>query len=238
MIARRAFFQAAIAAGGMAVSPAVFAASFRLLPFQPHKRLYRLSRSLNRQMSDGLHVAVTRQWLLQFLPQPGGYRVEGEALATEVEVPAGLEPLAALERSRIENGPLNSALDRAGMIVGTQAANPSQPFEAAFATAKRKLGDRISNPSAHREADAALRALQGTLESAISPIAADLFAPQAESWEEQRTMPLPGGGAGSIAITYASSRDPHTGLMQQTSRRLISTVDTSSRITVETWLLD
>ena len=188
-------------------------------------------RELTRQLGNGAHVRVTREWDVRFIPDGGAYRVAGEQANVTVEVPPGLEALAEVEQARKETGPLGHRLNTAGMIIGGQSQSASEAFAVALEMARGIVAERRM-PGA-----SALSQLQQSLDGAIAPLPVDLFAPARSHWTENRVMSLPDGGTGQIAIAYSATRHANSGVMATTRRELTSKVGESSRATLERWTL-
>ncbi len=76
-----------------------------------------LTRELHKPRHDGSEVFTKRACAIHITPIDGGYRVDGTLIAVEVVAPAALEPIAELERKRLDTGYFPVWLDAAGMIV-------------------------------------------------------------------------------------------------------------------------
>ncbi len=194
----------------------------------------RLTRVLERELGDGAKVTVTRTWRVRFVAHAAGYTVEGEQIAVEVDAPPPLAALADVERKNPHAGPFPVALDKAGLIVGEeQAGATSIPgLEAAAKT-------YLEGATPERQADAMqyVRAVQQAGAAMTSRWPEDLFYPVAAR-RDQRTLPLPDGGSGTIDVSFAGTLAPGGRHLATAERRIETTVKDSVRASRETWRLE
>lgn len=65
----------------------------------------------------------------------------------------------------------------------------------------------------------------------------DLFAPRDPASKVQRELALPGGGAGTIEVSFTAQADPATGLMRAARREIVTAIGDDRRLTREDWSL-
>lgn len=206
--------------------------------FAPPAGPMRYTRRLHREMVRGGAIEAERFFTLSFVPHPRGYRIEGyESAPPQVSGPAAVEAFLRLERERHETGLFPLSLDRAGQIIGESSRAGSLQLDRAIEEALH----RIANSSLDIDDQAAARTfLAGMQQAAASLIAAppaDLFHPPSGSLGEQREVAMPGGGTGTVSVTFTASADPATGLMRGAERLVLTRLGESERRTSERWTL-
>jgi hypothetical protein len=195
------------------------------------------SRRLERALPDGKSLVVARSFAVRFVAGAPGWTVTGEQVGVTVDAPAPIAAFAALERQRVETGLFPLALDRAGRILGGPEAHPAKELDRAVAIARRRIGAaRIAG--ADREAlEAFVRAVHEAGTTMSSQLPGDLFAPRDDAVHAEREMALPGGGAGTIEISFSAVTDPATGLMREARREIVTAIADDRRLTREDWTL-
>ena len=205
--------------------------------FAPPTEPMLYTRRLERELSGGAGLTVSRSFAVRFVPERDGYRVDGEQVSVAVDAPESLAALARLERERVESGLFPLALDTTGAIRGPSHAADSAQLDEAVREVKAQI-ERWQNTPAEREAlHAFVDAVHGSAGELVTELPRDLFAPAGYPREESRTIMLPGGGAGQVRMTFTADRDPATGLMREARREIITEVSGDLRRTVESWRL-
>lgn len=202
--------------------------------FAPPAGPMRYIRRLARGLGDGAEIVVVRQFAIRFLPAADGFRIEGEQVGVEVEAPARLARFAQLERERVEAALFPLLLDGEGRIVAKRAGQPSAQLDAAVREALERL------PRGTGERDALRRLVEAVHQGAgrmLTELPPDLFAPSATPRAETREVALPGGGAGTVAVTFSALSEPATGLLREARREVLTTLSGETRRTLETWQL-
>ncbi|HTM96479.1 MAG TPA: hypothetical protein VL100_11780 [Croceibacterium sp.] len=232
---RRAFLGMA---GAALLLPLGSAAHAQSADFAPPARPMRYVRALRHGMVDGAAIETERFFTVAFVPHADGYRIEGEESAPpQVSGPAGLEAFLRLERERRETGLFPLTLDRAGRIVGDSSWADSPQLDRAIAEALHRLAASHLGADDREAARTFLTGLHQAAASLVAGLPADLFRPPAGRRDASREVALPGGGTGTVSLTFTASTDPATGVMREAERVVLTRLATSERRTVERWSL-
>ena len=205
--------------------------------FDPPQGPMTFTRRLVRDLPGGFTFTVGRGFAVRFAAEGDGWSVTGEQVDVAVDFPERMAALAALERQRKETGLFPLRLDRSGTIVGGPEARPTKELDEAVASVMRGLESTTYAADERKELDAFVRAVHaaGTRLSALLP--QELFAPREDATKAQRNLALPGGGEGTIAVSFTAVADPATGLMRKARREIVTTIAADSRLTREDWTL-
>ncbi|WP_138617711.1 hypothetical protein [Qipengyuania marisflavi] len=217
---------APLAALGVTAAPARATGK---LSAPPHAM--RLQRVLERELVGGAALVVTRDWECRFEVVGRGMQIAGRQLSCEVEAPAALAPLAALERQRDVTGLFPALLDADGRIVNSPATADSDMTSAVDA-ALAALGKHASADSRSFIAQ-----LHQTSAALVSTVPLDLFFPAPGASTVTRTIPLPDGTAGELEITLVTHIDPASGLLDTCEKMIVSRIADTQRTAKERWTL-
>jgi len=237
---RRQVLRAAAAAlvlpllGTSTIARAQGSAQGRAFSPPPGSMLY--TRRLVRSLPDDARFSVSRSFAIRFVAEAGGYRVEGEQVAVDVDAPESLEFLAAMERDRRERALFPLLLGRDGLIEGTDFASPPR-LDQAVQAVLRRVGQLPVPDDDQAEMTRFVRAVHANAAQLLSELPRDLFAPDEERSSESRTLALPGGGEGVVTVAYTADTEPSTGLMRSAQREVVTEFGGSLRRTVESWTL-
>lgn len=198
--------------------------------FVPPEGPVAMTRSLVRTLADGRELEATRRYLIRFVPDGEGWRVEGQLQDISINVPPPLEGLAALERGRIEPDLFPMLIDRAGQFRPGTAAPPDPQLRA---RALRLSESMLARTAASRDASAMLTQIIAAGAEA-TPWPRDLFNPGPEVFE-RRDITLPGGGPGRISLTLRSVGQVPGRLPARFERIIASEVGGTSRTSREVW---
>lgn len=220
-----------MAASGVPVCAEVAEAAGFAAPSEPMQ----LTRVLERELGDGAKITVARTWRVRFVAHADGYTVEGEQIAVEVDVPPRLAALAEVERKNPHAGPFPIALDKAGLIVGEGGADAA-PIPGLEEAAKKYLEG--APPDRQAEAMRYVRAVQQAGAEMTSRWPEDLFYPVAVPRRDERMLPLPGGGSGTIDVSFDGVLASDRHRLATAVRRIETTVNGSTRASQETWRLE
>lgn len=195
-----------------------------------------LTREVRRTLADGQQLVVRRRYLVNIEPAGGGFTVTGDLAGVEVEAPAAMADLAAVERQRPDLGLFPLQLDAAGLIVGRPA--PAENVDAARArTAMTAYLARTDLTPAERSAAQTMAAkLQAQGQAAGNAWPADLFRPAPGKRSEDRELTLPDGRSGHVTVTVEAS-DSADGLLAAMERRVVTRLDGTERLSLEKWTL-
>lgn len=206
--------------------------------FAPPAGPMRYTRSLRREMGDGAAIEAERFFTIRFVPQPGGYRIEGEESAPpQVSGPAGLETFLQLERARRETRLFPLTLDHAGRIVGEPSVVGSPQLGLAIAEALHRIAASNLGEDDQAAARTFLIGLHRAAASLLAVPPADLFRPFPASLDEHHDVALPGGDTGTVSVTFTGSTDARTGLMREAERVVLTRIRQSARRGIERWTL-
>ncbi|MDN3646861.1 hypothetical protein QWY75_11675 [Pontixanthobacter aestiaquae] len=219
-----------------AATSGVNAQSFTV-KFTPPSTPMRFTRKLVRNLSDGKQIVVERAWKVLFAPVGQGFSLDGEQISVEVSVPPGLEALADLERRKRESGLFPLMLASDGMIVRKVSARPKAVIDQAIELASQELAARGVSEADQSSSREFLRTLQSSAEKAASHLPRDLFQPRRMAANAKRTLSLPDGAVGSVAIEFTAKTDAETGLMRTATRTVTTKIALSERTSAEHWSL-
>ena len=236
---RRAVLRWAMAA---AIAPALASRTGAVVAagggrFAPPAAPMTFTRRLERGLPGGNKLVVARRFGVRFAPAEGGWSVVGAQLGVTVDAPARIAALAALERQRVETGLFPLTLDRSGMILGGPDPQPAKELDEAVLIVRRQLDEAGVAPDARKEFDAFVKAVREAGTKMTSLLPGDLFAPRDDATRVERELALPGGGTGTIAISFSAITDPATGLMRQARREIVTSIAGDRRLTREDWTL-
>ncbi len=195
----------------------------------------RLSRQIIRGLADGAQINIRRGWNIAFKRIGAGYEVAGKQASVEVEAPPALSFLAEIERSRQEMGLFPLRLDPQGMIILDRGPADQRQVEHAVDLALQKIAHARLGSDPAQNARAFLTSLQEASGAMLTALPADLFCPRQRSWQESRTLPLPGGSEGTLSVQYRAKLSESGGLMQRAERKIITTIGSSHRTSEEIW---
>lgn len=192
-----------------------------------------VTRTVWRNLRDGKQIVVHRSYLIEFSANGDGYLVSGRQIASDVEAPPALEPLARLERSRADSHAFPLYLDITGRIrLGPAPAGDATRLSGHDAARALIAGAHLS-PADEREARTALASLT-TQESAV-PWPLDLFNPRQSSQTDRRTVALADGSIGTLTVTVQAETRRADGLPHKVTRDVISDLGSSRSVSREEW---
>ena len=206
--------------------------------FSPPDGPLRYTRRLERALPGGRSLVVSRSFAVRFRHADGGFLVDGEQLAVEVEAPEMLAGFARIEREREELGLFPLLLDAEGTIAGTEGIPLATRLDEAV---RETLAALESQPHSEAERAELVRFVSAFHQSAgrlVTELPRDLFAPPDAPRTEHGEVALPGGELGEVTVTFTALRDPATGLMRQALREVVTALEGDRRRTLESWRLD
>ncbi|MBU6268463.1 MAG: hypothetical protein KGN34_13040 [Sphingomonadales bacterium] len=233
---RRRLLAEGVAAGMIALATA------QALPLQAAGRAgfeapvgeHFLTRVVRLQLSDGAMLVATRRYAIEFVAEPGGYRVNGRQIDVEIDAPARLGALAAIERSRRDDAMFPMHLDSHGQIVAFGSGygwNELSQTQSALQTVEHTI---TRSPIAQ---DERLQALQSArmIAERITHWPRELFRPQGGTTTETRNFTLPDGGSG--VVTIAMIADTRGSTLSSLERVVTTRSGGETRINAEEWRL-
>jgi hypothetical protein len=235
---RRQVLRAAVVAVllPLAGTPAIARAQDRA--FAPPRGPMLYTRRLERSLPGGAHFTVSRSFAIRFREEEeGGYRVDGEQVAVEVDAPESLASFAEMERNRREGSLFPLLLDREGLIAADLEAEEPPRLDEAVQEALQRIARLHAPPADEAELTGFLRAVHANAALLLTALPRDLFAPGEDGGSQSRTLALPGGGEGIVTVAFDAETEPLTGLMRSARRQIITEFDGSLRRTMESWTL-
>lgn len=208
----------------------VWAAPPTICPPKP----MRLARRLERGLSDGKAVTTEREWLVDFEVDGAGFVIDGKQVSVAVDAPAHLARLAAIEEQRDTSSMFPIALSRSGDIVDVGEVDDSDEMAETMKVALEIIEKAGLKPEDHRRNLAAIQAASAQL---LESMPRDLFFPKATDWTNRRSLPLPGGHSGDIAVHYEAEKCPGKPWLERAERVVTTTVSGNSRFSREIWTL-
>ncbi len=195
-----------------------------------------LTRELHRSLSDGKQVVSRRSYEVRFVPEAGGFRVDGRLVAVEVEVPPHLEALATLERARGDEGLFPMHLTARGLIAEQRSvAVPGTPqtrnlVAAMIAKSPLPAGQRGS-----------VKGFVATLlahpEMAGGHWPLELFHPMTGTRREVRDYALADGSPATTTVDMDAAGDGPGGLLQHCHRSIVTQAGGVVQRSDEFWTL-
>ena len=194
----------------------------------------RLVRRLDRELSDGASIVVERGWLTRFARGESGFVVTGEQVSVSVDAPPSLARLAALEEQRDTSTMFPIRLTPTGDILAVGAAESDSAVAEAVRVAQAMLARAGADDASHRRHLAAIQAASMPL---LDSMPRDLFFPKAAAWTDRRSLELPGGGSGTIAVRYEARTSKGAPWLGRAERVVTTSVKDNHRTSREIWTL-
>lgn len=203
--------------------------------FQPPASPMLLTRVLYSPLADGGQIVARRTFEIRILPAGSGYRVEGRQVDCAVEAPPSLEPLAELERKRVESGLFPMVLDGTGLILPPESRPASSAMAKATPVALAML--RSGGMTSGEEARAAAFVQRLAVQPASSNWPADLFRPAPGRRLDDRAIVTADGLSGHVQVEITASTHQDSGLLDRLERIVTTELGGTRRTTREEWLL-
>lgn len=205
--------------------------------FDPPTAACRLTRRVERGLSDGEAIIVTRSWDVHFAPLGRGFELRGTQAAVEVLAPAKLQALAQIEQGRVETGFLPLVLDVDGLMASGSVVPTTQSVQQAVEQASAMVERSRLEASGKEQARGFLRRMHGAAAEGINRLPRDLFMPQVLEYSDTRDVALADGQTGRIEIAFTASLDEAGGCLAQADRTLTTRLGELALVSREGWLL-
>ncbi|PLK27242.1 hypothetical protein [Novosphingobium sp. TH158] len=193
-----------------------------------------LTRELRKVIAPGVEIVSRRSYELRFVREGEGWRVDGTLVVTEVEAPAELAPLAAIEKARKDDGLFPLRLNAQGYIVAQAPAADLPAAEKAKDLVNSSV-EKIAMPREHRSVATQMVQRIVTQSRVVGPNwPADLFRPGSDQQTHVQEVPLPDGRQGKVTVTLQASQ-ASGGLLDRFERRVLTELDGTRRLSLETW---
>jgi hypothetical protein len=233
----RAAIHAALLIGAAAAPVAAFAAPDGITAFGPPcDRPFMLSRTVVRELTGGAAIVATRRYRVTFHRVAEVWELQGELVASEIDVPPALASIAAIERDRRDDGLFPIHLDSTGRIVaaGAAAGLGRETVASALELAKDFAGGAERKaPTAFPDQVQAAAASGGGLTR--WPDA--LFLPHGLGGISEQAFRLPDGGEGSVRIALESDPAPGLATMGRAVRTVTTLAGGTRHVAREEWTL-
>lgn len=233
--------RSAIGIGLAAIATPAFAASSpadstRLVAPPEHDMLYR--REAIRELGDGAHLSVAREFTVEFRQFSDGFMLHGRQISAHVDAPESLASFAAIEEARDESALFPIALNPFGQILSSRIApTGNDSVSAAVDQAVAQLA-QLPIPEDERDLlSQSISAMRSAGSRVTAHLPADLFAPVDVPRHIAQNISLPGGLEGTVETQFTGLRDPSTGLMRSAEREVRTLVEGSRTQTTEIWSL-
>lgn len=236
--------RAALIAGVAALLPVTVASALAetsavspLARFSPPTSPLLLTRTLYRTLIDGRVLIVTRRYAIQFTAEGDGYRLDGQQVSAEVEAPAALAGLAALERNRIDKGIFPARLDAGGLIrEGGNIMIDPEIRRMMVAQSGSILASSALSAPVKRESNGLVG--QFAAASNGTPWPAFLFNPGSQERIDTKRVPLPGGAEGEVEVRIRADGIGPGGVPRRVERTVITRLSGTEKVSREVWAID
>ena len=203
----------------------------------PREQSLILARTVVRELPGGAAIVATRRYRVSFRPVDGGWQVDGALISSEIEAPPLLAAIAALERDRPDDGMFPIMLDHSGKIIAEPTAGMGRAaVGGAVAAAIRTVGQAGASAPAD-EFLTHIGAAAASPKDGITRWPEDLFLPHGPNGASEQEFALPGGGAGSVAVSLASDPAPGMATMGHAARIVVTQAAGTRRVAREEWTL-
>ncbi len=203
--------------------------------FDPPRGEITLVRTLWRELRDGKQLMIRRSYLIRFLREGQGWRVEGRQVAVSVDAPPPLAPLAEIERNRQDTGLFPLRLDVEGHIQDQPGKSDGKTDGAMVGEANHMITRSMLTSPQKAEAQATLGAL-AQANAAGSGWPADLFNPAAAEQKQTQRVPLADGSEGQTELTLRAEGFQTGHIPQKVERIVVTRIGDSARTGREEWL--
>lgn len=216
-------------------SPVAAAASAADRAFVPPTEPVMMIRTLERTLGDGQEVRSIRRYLIRFVAEPAGWRIEGTLQDVSLSVPPALEGFAALERARDERDLFPLLLDKTGQIRGGGGASLDPQLRGRAEQLGEGVLARGLKSADERDRSSAMLAAVIAAGEGGTAWPRDLFNPVSPETLETRKFSAPGGATGTLSLTVRSTGHVAGSLPAAIERTIVSELAGTRRTTREQW---
>ena len=207
--------------------------------FAPPKGDLTLTRTLRRTLGDGKQVITSRIYQIRISTEGSGYRIDGQQIDCMVDAPPMLEFLAAIEKSRVDDGMFPIMLNAQGTITALGSEPHSDSINRAASLAQGMINQSGLASDGQAMAGGFVKQLQGDT-SSLSAWPLDLFIAKPGKRSETRSVALPDGSEGVVTISEEARQTgaaDYTRYASQVERVVVTDLGGAQRITHEEWTL-
>ena len=197
-----------------------------------------LSRRLERPLSDGQKIVVTRKWLVRFTNFSQGISVSGHQIDVQVDAPMNLAALADIERNRSTDGMFPILLTPSGLISTAGNREAASDVARAVRTVENMIAESGASRGEQLAAAQMLAQLQMASGSMFDNLPPDLFFPRGKAVHDIRPVYLPDGSKGQLELDYDAQTAPAASWLHHASRKIVTKLGDSARYALEIWSLE
>lgn len=197
-----------------------------------------LARRVERPLSDGQKIVVTRKWLVAFSDTAQGIMVAGRQIDVIVDAPARLAPLADVERSRSTDGMFPILLTESGLIASAGKSETDDDVARAARAAESMIAASGASADQVVAAGQVLAQLQMASSSLFDNLPPDLFFPSGRPIHNIQPVNLPDGSHGEFELDYVTQPATPGSWLHHASRRIETRLGSDARQSTEEWSLE
>lgn len=196
-----------------------------------------LQRKLIRELRDGAHISVTRNWSVHFIRSQHYIEVSGDQISASVDAPSRLKPFVELEENRREEAFFPLMLNDGGQIAGGGRDDDRTAVSKAAAMAERMFKESSLTNDKKALASLHLQQMQRASQSVFKNLPRDLLFPSQPAVHKIQPVNLPNGISGEFELTYHASARPMQGWLDHAERKIITRIGSHERRSIEHWTL-
>ena len=234
----RAAVHAALLGGALGLAIPVGAAPANMQAFAPPiESPMLLSRKIVRELSGGAAIVTTRRYNVMFRRVADGWEIDGTLIASEVDAPAALAALAAIERARPDEGLFPIHLDPSGRIVpATTPPGMGRQAVAKAVSVARQFGGSATGAASPGLIDQVAAAAQSP-GAGLTRWPEALFIPGGLEGSSEHKFTLSDGSEGCVQVSQESDHAPGLATMSRAARTVVTTAAGTRRVAREEWTL-
>lgn len=195
-----------------------------------------LTRELRRAIGRDKQIVTRRSYEIRFVREGEGWRVDGTLISSEVDAPAELAELAALEKARKDAGLFPLMLDAQGLIIAQHVPTDVAATDKARVAASQAVEKIAMTSSDKTLAKQMIQKIATQSQASGGNWPVDLFRPPVDPVVDVREIPLPDGNQGRVTVTM-QARPDSGGRLRQFDRRVLTEIGGTSRLSEETWYM-
>lgn len=204
----------------------------------PHVPMLFKSR-IWHDLGNDVALITQRTFEVRFTPVSEGYRLEGTQVASEIDAPEELAPLAEIWRRTPLTTLFPFSVDIDGFVIPNSGPNPAPvpDLSESIDVALDMLRKDGTSETAINDAQSFFQWLQKAANEIGSDVPRDLMVPPAELQKASKVVELPGGTSGTIEISFLGTTWPDFGLLRDAERHIVTRVEGTSQRSRDNWAL-
>ena len=196
-----------------------------------------LTRRIERSLLNDVWLTIRRSWQVHFMRDGHGIVLTGDQVSVEVDAPASLAPIAAIEESRSTAGMWPIRLGESGLIFAAGNGVRAEDLSAAIDMAEEMIAAKPI-PQAEKDVQREhLASMQKAGSNLLDRLPDDLFFPTVGPMRAVRSVELPGGMTGEFELSYAAHAVPGSGWLDWAERSIVTRLAGTEHIAREFWQL-